>query len=92
MIFHTVTVIIGKESDGGNGGFPLDYSQAHVYHWLKNELGDGLVSSVLQSEKAPLENRIWYSYPGQDVNGDILTGSSSTPSVIARVYPTGIRR
>jgi RHS repeat-associated protein len=44
-------------------GTPLDYSKAHIYHWL--HYNGSQSGAVLESEKAPLENRIWYDYQGQ---------------------------
>ncbi len=77
---------------------PGDYSSAKVYHWLHY---DGLSKSgaILESEKQPLENRIWYNYPGQAIYpGDgppiydssaTETGSSNLPTIIGRVLDDG---
>src|SRR5438045_4914685 len=35
-----------------------DYTKARITHWAKN--ADGSVSGIAASEKAPLENRVWY--------------------------------
>ncbi len=70
---------------------PLDYNSAHIFHWLHSA---DFVSSVgvLESEKAPLESRVWYNYPGQ-TDASSLPGSGPTlddglfnfPSIVARL-------
>ena len=44
-------------------------------------------SGVLESMKEPLENRVWFNYPGDRWPG--ITGSSDEPSKIARVIEDG---
>jgi RHS repeat-associated protein len=62
-----------------------DYTKARVTHWAYN--ANGSVSGITASEKAPLENRVWYSYAGQsDTNH---AGSSGSPSQIARILDDG---
>ena len=62
-----------------------DYTKARIIHWAYNS--DGTTSGIAASEKAPLENRIWYAYTGQsDTNH---TGSSANPSQVARVLGDG---
>ncbi|MGA2555603.1 MAG: hypothetical protein ABSG04_04955 [Verrucomicrobiota bacterium] len=41
-----------------------DHSQAKVYRFLYDPVM-GNVSRVLESVKEPLENRVWYNYPGR---------------------------
>lgn len=60
-----------KEYVDGNQG--TDFSKATVYHFLHTS--NNYTSSVLESYKKPLENRVWYQY-------DI--------SVPASGYPDGI--
>jgi RHS repeat-associated protein len=43
--------------------------------------------SVLESEKRPLENRVWYNYAGQPYQNEL--GTSSQPSLSARVLDDG---
>jgi len=60
-----------------------DYSKAHLYHWANEKGATDSATSTLESEKPPLEGRIWYNYPGQpdaDEAGDL-----ARPSVVARV-------
>src|SRR5712691_10169187 len=64
---------------------PGDYTKAKSTHWLYN--GDGLVSGIPSSEKQPLENRVWYTYPGQSDSSH--AGPSASPSQVARVLGDG---
>jgi YD repeat-containing protein len=59
-----------------------DYSKAHLYHWIQPTSADS-ATSILESEKPPLEGRIWYNYPGQSV--PYIQGDIASPSVIGRV-------
>jgi len=59
-----------------------DYSKAHLYHWVQPTSADS-ATSILESEKPPLEGRIWYNYPGQSV--PYIQGNLASPSVIGRV-------
>jgi len=62
-----------------------DYTKAKITHWAYNS--DGTVSGIAASEKAPLENRVWYAYLGQsDTNH---TGPSASPSQVARILGDG---
>ncbi len=64
---------------------PYDYTKAKIIHWAKNS--DGSISGIKASEKAPLENRVWYAYEGQsDTNH---TGPSANPIKVARVLDNG---
>ncbi len=65
---------------------PTDYNQARIYHWL-NGLGFEEVWPVLESEKKPLESRIWYLYPGQPAANK--QGSIGQPSSILRLLGDG---
>ena len=67
-----------------------DYTKARIYHWLHMP-GLSLVSGIEESEKMPLENRVWYDYDGQypaeqTVN---VMGTSGQPSAIGRVLDDG---
>lgn len=42
---------------------PGDYTKAKVFHWLHSSAG--LASGTLESEKEPLENRVYYLYKNQ---------------------------
>lgn len=63
-----------------------DYSKARATHFL--HIGDtGIKSTTVESIKYPLENRIWYNYPGQ--GSSIRTGTYSLPIATARVLDNG---
>jgi RHS repeat-associated protein len=61
---------------------PGNHSQAHLYHWLHTTTPE-IMEPILESEQAPLENRVWYNYPGQPASIDI--GTSNQPTAKARV-------
>jgi RHS repeat-associated protein len=62
-----------------------DYTKARIIHWIVNP--DGTFTGITGSEKAPLENRVWYSYAGQSDTNHV--GSSANPSKIARALGDG---
>jgi RHS repeat-associated protein len=63
-----------------------DYDKARVTHWALNS--DNTVSGIAASEKAPLENRVWYVYDGQSDSNH--AGSSGRPNQVARILDDGI--
>jgi RHS repeat-associated protein len=65
---------------------PNDYTKAHIYHWLLDE-NSNTMSGYLESEKPPLQNRIWYNYPGQ--TQPQIAGTNNRPSKIGRVIEGG---
>ena len=70
--------------------YPNDYTKARLYHWQHTaDLTNA--DSALESEKPPLENRIWYNYPGQPVGdeGATVPGSINKPSKIGRRLDDG---
>lgn len=62
-------------------GFYPDKSKAHITHWLYN--ADGSVSGIKGSEKAPLENRVWYAY--KDQPNATHVGKHAKPIKVARL-------
>jgi RHS repeat-associated protein len=69
-----------------------DYTKARIWHWCH-----GLIptirtasSSIVESEKMPLENRVWYNYPGQtsasDENGVTLASPSKAAVLLSAQY------
>ena len=65
---------------------PGNYSKARLYHWLHNaDLASA--EGALESVKEPLENRVWFNYPGQTLTsaGATIYGSLNLPSAIGRV-------
>jgi YD repeat-containing protein len=75
-------VVAGCTPTGG-----CDYTKArsrHFAHWAAN---NAMKSTALESEKYPLENRIWYNMLGQ--TAPYLSGTFSQPSAIGRVLDDG---
>ena len=69
---------------------PGNYSKARLYHWLHNaDLASA--EGALESVKEPLENRVWFNYPGQDPSsaGATIYGTQNLPSAVARVLDDG---
>jgi RHS repeat-associated protein len=63
-----------------------DYGKARLRHFL--HVGMTPVKSTgIESEKEPLENRVWYNYPGQ--TSSIATGSFDLPIAKGRVLDDG---
>jgi len=68
-----------------------NYTQARNKHWAHLGTNTNYTSNTLESIKYPLENRIWYNYPGQPTGG-LGAGQSGTllkPTRIARVLSDG---
>jgi RHS repeat-associated protein len=66
--------------------YPGDITKAHIYHWLHDQNGVQM-GRYLESEKMPLESRVWYAYPGQ--TGYSGEGTGTVPRAIARVTEGG---
>lgn len=64
-----------------------DYSKAKIYHWLHSP-NIATTAGILESIKEPLENRIWYNYPGQGSPYHTV-GSSDLPIRVGRVLDDG---
>ncbi|MGH8550819.1 MAG: polymorphic toxin type 10 domain-containing protein [Methylococcales bacterium] len=67
---------------------PGDYTKARLTHWLHG-VNTAVSVAVKESEKQPLENRVWYSYPGQTWGGFVAAGMIEKPGQIARVLDDG---
>jgi YD repeat-containing protein len=67
---------------------PGDYTKAKVYHWTHWPIGSA-ASPVLESEKEPLENRVWYDYAGAQYSVFTTFGMTSKPNIIGRVLDDG---
>lgn len=63
-----------------------DYTKARLTHWLHG-VNTSVSVGVKESEKAPLENRVWYNYPDQWHGG--IVGSMEKPTRIGRVVDDG---
>jgi YD repeat-containing protein len=74
----------------------LNYSLGRVIHWLHTSDGSS-ASRFKESQKQPLENRVWYNYPQQStcinapvsIAGVVTNGASNRPSAIGRVLDSG---
>jgi RHS repeat-associated protein len=70
---------------------PGDYTKARIQHFEHKTLAPGdysTTSRVLESVKSPLQNRVWYNYPGQAA-GPAYDGTFDQPSKIGRVHADG---
>ena len=78
-------------------GGSLNYSLGKVIHWLHSSDYTN-ASRVKESEKEPLENRVWYNYANQPSNiqfpvnsaGVVTDGASNQPIAIGRVLDSGV--
>ncbi len=64
-----------------------DYTKARDTHFTHDASNTGLKSTTVESIKYPLENRIWFNYPGQTAS--LYSGSYVKPIVTARVLDDG---
>ena len=64
-----------------------DWTKAQLYHWVHQKDNVNAVAPILESEKAALENRIWYLYPNQIGAG--WEGDGRQPTALARVLDDG---
>ena len=74
--------------------YPGDPTKAVITNWmLANDAayGHGMARPVPHSIKKPLENRIWYRYPGQATNNDHSLGApgNAQPAKIGRILDGG---
>lgn len=63
-----------------------DYTKARIRHFVHMP-GSSIKGTAIESVKYPLENRIWYNYPGQ--TSPIYGGTSNRPIAIGRVLDDG---
>jgi len=68
-----------------SGTTSIDYTKATVYHFLHEP--NFAKSSCLESLKPPLDNRLWFNYPGQ--GNSLFVGTSYAISKVARVTDSG---
>ncbi len=66
-----------------------DYTKARVRHFVHMP-GASIKGTTIESEKKPLENRVWYTYPGQTAStGTLYGGTYDKPTAIGRVLDDG---
>ena len=76
----------------------VPYSQAQLIHWLDTQTGgNGTMTGQIESYKAPLENRVYYNYPGQNYGGSnpqptYVVGTSAQATDAIRVIDNGARQ
>jgi YD repeat-containing protein len=69
-----------------NGG--CNYHDARITHFTHDANNISLEWDTVESRKEPLENRVWYNYPGQP-GGAYFSGTYDMPSAIGRVLDNG---
>ncbi len=62
-----------------------DYTKARNTHFL--HFNGAIKSTTIESIKEPLENRVWFAYPGQTSSSNV--GTFSKPSATGRVLDDG---
>ncbi|MDR0457757.1 MAG: hypothetical protein LBH10_01815 [Burkholderiaceae bacterium] len=72
-----------------NARAPGDYTQAHIWHWLSSAASNPVVSDALESEKQPLDSRVWYFRNGQSSSNFLSGAQNNAPNQIARLLPNG---
>jgi RHS repeat-associated protein len=101
LLFRNTFIFDANEYAQATAGGSLNYSLSHVIHWMhSSDLTN--TSRFKESEKQPLENRVWYNYPGQGTGGGftclespvsstgvVINGASNQPSAIGRVLDSG---
>lgn len=67
-----------------------DYTKANLTHFLHLNVSS-IKANVIESEKDPLESRVWYFYHNQNTSGSIFTneGMGANPTHIGRVLDDG---
>jgi len=61
---------------------PGDYTKAQIYHWLHNASYG--TEPIVESEKKPLETRVFYSYPGQAYGSEYSVFQGTHPWPITK--------
>jgi RHS repeat-associated protein len=70
--------------------FPMaagDYTKARIMHWNHLLTDSNITGHTLESIKNPLENRTWFTYPGQSYN--LYSGTLDKRNNIGRVLDDG---
>lgn len=96
LYYRNTFVFDPNEYAQATTGGSLNYADGKVIHWLHtSEYTDA--SRVIESQKEPLENRVWYNYAGQpssiafgvSAGGTVINGASNQPTAIGRVLDNG---
>ncbi|WP_349963057.1 RHS repeat-associated core domain-containing protein [Rhizobium sp. ZPR3] len=66
-----------------------DYTKARIRHFVHMP-SSSIKGTTIESEKEPLENRVWYTYPGQTAStGTLYGGTYDKPTAVGRVLDDG---
>ncbi|MEQ1742928.1 MAG: RHS repeat-associated core domain-containing protein [Candidatus Nitrotoga sp.] len=68
-----------------------NYTKARIKHWTHLATNTNFTTNPVESIKYPLENRIWFNYPGQPTGGlgTAVSGTMDKPNRIGRVLDDG---
>jgi len=64
-----------------------DYTKAHIYQWLHSE-DFQRIESILETEKPPLQNRIYYNYQDQ-YDATLATGTALVSKIASAINDLG---
>lgn len=71
-------------------GTPDRHLLARIRHWTHNFANGNQTGRTIESEKYPLENRVWFTYPDQSSSGGAaVQGSLDKPTGVGRVLDDG---
>jgi RHS repeat-associated protein len=68
--------------------YSVDYRKARITHWLHSYFNNNQTSGTIESVKSPLENRVWYNYPGNQ-GAPAYEGTATNPTIVGRVLDDG---
>ena len=60
----------------------LNYANAQITHWMTGPRG---LTNMVDSQKQPLEGRVWYTYQGQSAPDVVDDSVQNLPTVTARI-------
>jgi RHS repeat-associated protein len=76
-------VVAGCTPTGG-----CNYTRARHTHFVHDATNSNFEGTTVESRKNPLENRVWFNYPGQ-ASGPTAAGTYQLPTAIGRVLDDG---
>jgi RHS repeat-associated protein len=100
LLYRNTFVFDANEYAQATTDGSLNYGLGKVIHWAHSS-DEVATSRFKESEKEPLENRVWYNYPAQGTSGCsnifstvsstgvVINGASNQPSAIGRVLDSG---
>jgi RHS repeat-associated protein len=81
---------LSSPASAANTPSTASFADAHIYHWIHTRDANSL-APILESERSALENRIWYTYPGQTTDPvepsdpTLFEGTNASPAAAVRV-------